>query len=142
MSIDNEIKQLTKDIKQLALAKEYEKCEEKLSQAMYKYPHRSEPHNLWGVIFMLKGDKVNAMKHFRASYALDPTYEVANYNLFKLGSFIDRYCLAFDESDLVCIKQKQLSITTDSLGIRRVLRSVNYNVVYDKFGIGHIERVK
>lgn len=50
-------------------------------------PDSPEPHNLLGIWYELKGDQNQARKHFRASYALDPTYEPATKNLERLCSF-------------------------------------------------------
>jgi Flp pilus assembly protein TadD len=43
-----------------------------------------EPHNLFGILSELKGNDDSARKHYRAAYALDPTYKPACRNLERL----------------------------------------------------------
>ena len=43
-----------------------------------------EPHNLFGILLELRGDGDSARKHYRAAYALDPTYRPASRNLERL----------------------------------------------------------
>lgn len=43
-----------------------------------------EPHNLFGILSELKGNGDSARKHYRAAYALDPTYKPACHNLERL----------------------------------------------------------
>ncbi len=47
-----------------------------------------EPHNLLGIYFEMKGDDGTARKHYRAAYALDPTYKPACRNLERLVDFV------------------------------------------------------
>lgn len=50
------------------------KAEEVAAKAMGEYPHSPEPHNLMGIVLEKENEHVEAMKHFRAAWALDPTY--------------------------------------------------------------------
>jgi len=43
-----------------------------------------EPHNLFGILSEIKGKDDSARKHYRAAYALDPTYKPACRNLERL----------------------------------------------------------
>ena len=43
-----------------------------------------EPHNLFGILCELRGEDGIARKHYRAAYALDPTYGPACRNLERL----------------------------------------------------------
>lgn len=47
-------------------------------------PH---PHNLLGILNELKGDDNAARRHYRAAYALDPTFKPACRNLERLVLF-------------------------------------------------------
>ena len=67
--------------------------------AMSVYPDAPQPHNLLGVLLEKQGDHLLAMKHFRAAYALDPTYWPARHNLDHFGTFHSTGRCAFDESD-------------------------------------------
>lgn len=114
---------LCNTVRDLATRQEYRECEPLITNAMMKYPHAPEPHNLIGILLEKEGDHLAAMKHFRAAWALDPTYVPARYNLDIFGSFYsDKQC-AFDESD--CPKEPKKDL---------------YKTVCDKDGIGHIVR--
>lgn len=100
----------------------YSDSERLITNAMQKYPHAPEPHNLLGLLLEEKGDHSAAMKHFRAAYALDPTYLPAKQNLEHFGTFFSFGQCAYDESD--CPEEKH----------------DEYIVEYDKRGIGHVKR--
>jgi len=75
-------------------------CEKLLRRAMSDYPDAAVPHNLMGLMYEKKNDHVKAMKHFRAAWALDPTYVPAQMNLDNFGTmFAARIPFTFDESD-------------------------------------------
>ncbi|HHU78393.1 MAG TPA: hypothetical protein GXZ29_05875 [Clostridiales bacterium] len=94
-----ELTVLCKAVRKLVEQKEYSKCELLIKDAMRKYPHAPQPHNLIGILLEKKGDHVAAMKHFRAAWALDPTYIPARCNLERFGSLYPNEKCAFDESD-------------------------------------------
>ena len=48
-----------------------------------------EPHNLLGILAEINGDDGKARKHYRAAYALDPTYKPACRNLERLVDFFE-----------------------------------------------------
>lgn len=62
-------------------------AKEEAAQAMSKYPHDPVPHNLMGIALVRQGKQVDAMKHFRAAWALDSTYIPARENLNRFGTF-------------------------------------------------------
>jgi len=74
-------------------------CEKLIRDAMARYPHNPEPNNLLGILLEKQGDHVLAMKHFRAAWALDPTYRPARQNLESYSSFYSHEAVAYDESD-------------------------------------------
>lgn len=78
---------------------EYEKCEEIIAEAMSRFPHAPEPHNLMGIVLEKEGNHVAAMKHFRASWALDPVYRPTRENLETFGTFFSRGKCMYDERD-------------------------------------------
>jgi tetratricopeptide (TPR) repeat protein len=59
-----------------------------IKEALILNTEAAEPHNLLGIFFELKGDDNNARKHYRAAYALDPTYKPACRNLERLVDFV------------------------------------------------------
>lgn len=59
----------------------YIEGEEKVREAMCLYPHSPIPHNLMGILLVKQKNHLLALKHFRAAYALDPTYLPARNNL-------------------------------------------------------------
>ncbi|HAQ41293.1 MAG TPA: hypothetical protein DCM73_10975 [Clostridiales bacterium] len=95
-----ELIELCMEIRGYVEQNKYIECESLIKNAMGKYPHSPEPHNLLGLLLEAQGDHVTAMKHFRASYALDPAYFPARYNLECFGNFYPKGKWAYDESDL------------------------------------------
>lgn len=85
----------------------FAECEKLICSAMERYPNTPEPNNLLGVLLEIQGDHVLAMKHFRAAWALDPSYRPARQNLDGYGSFYEHKKVAFDESD--CFPDPYLS---------------------------------
>ncbi len=94
-----ELDALCSSVRELVEQKEYQKCELLIKDAMGKYPHAPQPHNLIGILLEKEGDHVAAMKHFRAAWALDPTYIPARCNLERYGSLYVIEKCAYDESD-------------------------------------------
>lgn len=86
-------------VRELIGMQDYKKCESLICGAMEKYPHAAEPHNLIGILLEKKRDHLTAMKHFRAAWALDPTYLPARQNLDCYGTFFSGGRSAYDESD-------------------------------------------
>lgn len=109
--------------RELVKQKKYQECELLIRNSMSKYPHAAEPHNLFGVLLEMLGDHLSAMKHFRAAWALDPTYIPARHNLEHYGTFISKSKCAFDESD--CPEEK---------------RDNMYQIKNDSQGVGHFVR--
>lgn len=112
---------LCEDVRHLIEDKEYGICEEKITEAMRRYPHAPQPHNLMGILLEKSGEHVKAMKHFRAAWALDPTYVPARRNMERFCNLYPEGECAFDESD--CRKEN---------------RRTRYETVYDEYGVGHM----
>ena len=119
-----ELNVLCNKIRALTGMGDYRKCESLIISAMGKYPHAPEPHNLLGVLLEKEGDHPAAMKHFRAAWALNPTYMPARQNLDNFGTFFSRSRYAYDESD--CPAEE---------------KNNNYKTEYDDQGVGHVRRI-
>ena len=78
---------------------EYSKCEKLIRKAMEAYPDNAIPHNIMGILYESRGDHIGAMKHFRAAWALDPTYRPSLMNLDNFGKFFSDKTFIFDETD-------------------------------------------
>ncbi len=117
-----ELQALCATVKRLIYMKDYQKCEQLIYEAAGKYPHAPEPHNLIGILFEEMGDHVTAMKHFRAAWALDPTYIPARKNLDSFGTFFSQGKYAFDESDCRSEMEDEFIINYDANGIGHVVR--------------------
>lgn len=116
---------LCRDFRAKLSAHQYEACESQIAAAMRDYPHAAQPHNLMGVLMEAEDDHAGAMRHFRAAWALDPSYRPARYNMERTGTLYAAGTCAVDESDCP------------------VLRDVErYKVEYDAQGIGHAVRRK
>lgn len=58
-----------------------------LGQAVQEDQNQPEYHNLLGIIAELKRDLALACKHYRAAYALDPSYGPASRNLDRITAY-------------------------------------------------------
>ncbi|MEA4895924.1 MAG: hypothetical protein VB064_11785 [Oscillospiraceae bacterium] len=121
-----ELDRLCVTVRELISLQDYEKCESLIFSAMGKYPHAPEPHNLIGILLEKKGDHLTAMNHFRAAWALDPTYIPARQNLDCYGTFYSSGKCAYNESD--CEVEENAG------------KQSNYKVEYDAHGVGRFVR--
>ena len=117
-----QLQELCAAVRKYATARDCQKCAAMICKAMGEFPNAPQPHNLFGIVLEKEGDHVGAMKHFRAAYALDPTYMPARQNLELYGTFYSCGKCAFDESD--CPKDAPSP----------------YVMKYDETGIGHVVR--
>ena len=108
--------------KRLIVQHEYKECEKKLGEAMLRNPHSAIPHNLMGILMEKENNHVLAMKHFRAAYALDPTYIPARYNMEQYGTMYSSGRCAYIEEDCPVQNDPQ------------------FKVVYDEHHVGHLVR--
>ncbi len=99
----------------------YPACERLLRSAMAEDPHSPVPHNLMGVLLEYQNDHLAAMKHFRAAWALEPTYLPARLNLEHYSSLTLRGPYLIDEGDSTAAENKD-----------------TYKIEYDEQGIGHV----
>ena len=123
-----DLNSLCRAVRELIGTQEYQKCEILICDAIGTYPHAPQPHNLFGILLEKTGEHIAAMKHFRAAWALDPTYLPALKNLECYGTFFSNGRCAYDESDF---------ISDESPG-----NFSDYKVEYDSHGVGHIVRRK
>ena len=134
----SELDQLCASVRALVADGAYDTCIERICQAMQRYPHAPQPHNLLGIILEKKGDHLTAMQHFRAAWELDPTYLPANHTLSTSGTFFSTGSCAFDESDVPPAPPSNMEIVYDERGIGRAVYKTR--VGYDEHGIGHVVR--
>ncbi len=126
--MDNNIKTnydlnvLCDQVKTLIYQQKYNDCKMLITEAMKNYPHAPEPHNFLGILLETQGNHLMAMKHFRASWALDPTYIPARSNLECYGNIFSQKRFVFCEEEC---KQEKKDL---------------YKVMYDNNGIGHVKR--
>ena len=64
-----------------------DRCLAEICRAMSRHPDAPEPHNLLGLLLESQRDHASAMRHFRAAYALDPSYLPARENIMDFGRF-------------------------------------------------------
>ena len=113
---------LCNNIRVLSNNGRFDECKEIIYSSMSEFPDNPEPHNLLGIVLEKTGEHMKAMNHFRAAWALDPTYEPAITNLNTFGNMMSFGVLAYDLSD--CENK----------------RSEDVQIKYDEFGIGHVIR--
>ena len=68
----------------------YSEAEQYIKSAMAYDMTAPQPHNLFGILLEYRGDRLRAMKHYRAAADLDPTYLPAKNNLYRLGQLSPR----------------------------------------------------
>ena len=73
-----QLQELCSAVRKYDAARDYQKCAVMICKAMGEFSNAPQPHNLFGIVLEKEGDHVLAMKHFRAAYALDPTYTPAH----------------------------------------------------------------
>ena len=113
---------LCASVRELVDIKDYQACESLIRGAMGKYPDAPEPHNLLGILLEKTGDHLEAMKHFRAAWALDPAYRPAQRNLECYGTFFSSGRCAYDENDCPMEEGSRYQVEYDARGVGRVVR--------------------
>lgn len=87
--------ELCENVKSLVRIDRYDESRKLICNAMAEYPDAAEPHNLMGVILEKQSDHVGAMKHFRAAWALNPSYTPARENMDQFARFETTVKLVF-----------------------------------------------
>ena len=103
----NELKELSVEVRDMIKKRHFCECEELITQAMSKFPHAPQPHNLYGILLENLGDHLTALKHFKAAWDLDPAYIPARYNLNRYGSFYPTGQSAYVEEDCFLEQDKE-----------------------------------
>ena len=62
-----------------------QKCEEKILEVLSRYPDAPQPQNLLGILAEYKNNKILAMKHYRAAWALAADYSPSSENISRLA---------------------------------------------------------
>lgn len=131
----NELDKLCITVRALVEEGRLESCMKPICEAMEQNPHAPQPHNLLGIVLEKMGDHPTAMKHFRAAWALDPTYAPVSHNLNTYGTFFSSGRCAFDESDLSPNTAAKMKIVFDERGIGRVVSKTK--IEYGQNGVGY-----
>ncbi len=94
-----ELADLITQAKEMIERREFDACESLLATAMFQSPHSAVPHNLMGLLLEHRRIHQDAMKHFRAANALDPSYEPSRWNLEGFAAFYRTRAEAYFVSD-------------------------------------------
>ncbi len=116
-------------IRQLLKNRKLDDSEQDIRKAMSAYPHSPVPHNLMGILLIYKEDKIGAMKHFRAAYALDPAYIPARCNLDNCANLYASWKYAFTETD--CPKELGNNVHKETLLKQRLKNKQNEEKHHD-----------
>lgn len=119
-----ELSKLCNTVRELISQNNIEESYALVTNAMGKHPHAPQPHNLIGVLLEKEGNHTSAMKHFRAAWALEPTYIPARYNLDRFASFYAVGGPAFDEYDCPEDAIKGCDIKYNEKGISHMGRGI------------------
>lgn len=79
LNIEEECRTLLKNNK-------FEECRKLIEKEMAAKPDSPVPQNLLGLLEEKRFEKEKAIRHYRASYSLDPTYAPAIWNLQRIGT--------------------------------------------------------
>jgi uncharacterized protein YunC (DUF1805 family) len=93
--------------------------------ALSMNPHAPEPHNLLGLWYEMKGNDDIARKHYRAAYALDPTYKPASKNLERVSTLFSCHSISFDFGDDVLEVDDLMNQEWESK--KRIFQSMSLN---------------
>ncbi len=80
----------SREVKQATVAlnaRDFGRARAAIADAMGLNMDAPEPHNLLGILYEMMGDYQAARKHYRAGYALDPTYKPCCRNLERITGF-------------------------------------------------------
>ena len=110
------------------IQRKFEQCEKEIETAMAENPHCAIPHNLMGILMEKESNHVLAMKHFRAAYALDPTYVPARYNMEQYGQMYSAGKCAFTEEDCPVQNDQQFEWVYDEHHVGHLVRKRKNNV--------------
>jgi Tfp pilus assembly protein PilF len=119
---DEEMRSLCQNVRELVGKGDIQGGEHLVTKAMGNYPHAPQPHNLLGVLLEKRGDHLLAMKHFRAAWALEPTYLPARQNLDRFGTFFSTGHYAYDESDCPAERPNPLAVVYGENGAGHVIK--------------------
>ena len=97
--MEEELSGLVEQAKAMIDSRDFDACEALLSTAMFQNPHSAIPHNLMGLMLEKKRNHEDAMKHFRAANALDPTYAPARWNLEGFAAYYRTRAAAYFAQD-------------------------------------------
>ena len=86
-----ELRELCADIRKFIQEERLSEAKEKIALGMAQHPDAGIPHNLMGIVKEIENDRVGAMKHFRAAYALDPKNTSIRKNIDSLCAFRPTY---------------------------------------------------
>ena len=117
-----ELSDLCEHARDMVRRRNFVECIDMLRKAMAEYPSAPQPHNLLGIVLEKSGNHLDAMKHFRAAWALDPTYAPAGQNLSNYGTFCSRGAVAYDECDCPELQSPSCTIEYDAQGVGHVVR--------------------
>ena len=84
---NEELREFCRNMRCMIEEQDYVKANEEIKRIMSSYPDSPVPHNLLGIILEKEHQHVLAMKHFRAAYALEPSYEPVKRNLNIFGEW-------------------------------------------------------
>ena len=120
------LRTLCVDIRELVGAGKLDEAQAYAGSAMAVFPDAPQPHNLYAIVLEEKGNHIQAMKHFRAAWTLDPSYLPARHNIEQFDTFAGESKFAFDEAD--CMPhQKRSRLEGEPKGLGRLFRKINEN---------------
>lgn len=72
-----------KTIVKLLKDKKFDETYNLILDLLRNYPNEPWAHNLLGCWYEMRGEAILAMKHYRAAYALSPSYDASRMNIIE-----------------------------------------------------------
>lgn len=143
MEKTGELAALCQSAKRLITKGKYQEGRLLVGEMLQRFPEAPEPHNLLGLLWEREGDERAAMRHFRAAWALDPSYLPARYNMERLGSFFQAKGTKPAYTPRDCPEGQAAGagrLEYDGRGVGHVVMDRAYCVAYDANGLGLMTR--
>lgn len=92
------LEKLCKEVKENISLHENE-CKIRILDALKKYPDAPQPQNLLGILAERHNNCIQAMAHYRASYALSPSYRPSRRNMDRYADFNNKTKCCYMDQD-------------------------------------------
>lgn len=105
----NKFKNVIDDVTEKLHNHEWDESHKIIINSLSENPDAPEPHNLLGLWYEFNKNYDLARKHYRAAYALDPTYKPASVNLERVCTMFSNRNVPADFGEVIESDEKDNS---------------------------------